>query len=361
MTPELPDSISRRRLLGGAAATLGVAAAGGLDACTRYHPPQATGQAGSSPSPRSTSAGLLSAGPAGAPLPVIPANYNVKARRPQPTPGKIQLGAFLQLQNMTTQQALTLRYAQTGRKLATQQWFYEFPDDFSTTYHTSEDATLCYAWYGTSYASILSGRYDSRFALNAKRLASYGHPMFMRFAWEMNGNWYAHGGARNGKNPANFVKVWRHIYEIFQNNGADNVGWMWSPYFKSAPSDPWNDISNYYPGDEYVDWVGVSAYFRRSQDTPEELFDGIYRTYAARKPIIIAETGIAAMDPAVMVGRLQTFSDYIQQRPGIASILWFDSDRHIDSAGAQVDLRIDINPQMAAAYRTMAQLPIFNT
>ncbi len=350
----MTSPLSRRRLLTGA---LGLAAAGGLDACTRYHPP--------APKPGSSAATAAAAAPApkstAVPLPTIPASYNVIATRPQPVPGKILLGSFLQLDGMTTAQALNYRHQQLGRYPAVQQWFYNLGNNFNSKYNATAGATQCYAWYGPKYAQILDGSWDDRFAQHAKTLAHYGHPIFLRWSWEMNGDWYPHGGYNNNKSPANFVKAWRRLYDIFQHNGATNVGFMWSPYFKSSPNQTWNAIDKYYPGDDYVDWVGVSAYFRRSEDTPEELFDGIYRTYAARKPIIIAETGIAKTDPAAMVGRLQTFSDYLQKRPGIASVLWFDSNIHVDSAGANVDLRIDANPQMEAAFKQMISLPIFDT
>jgi len=356
--------VSRRGLLTGA---LGLAAAGSLASCTRYHPPTPTPVAAPAGSPSSGDGGNV---PVKEPaLPTIPNRYEVIATRPQPIMDRIELGSFLQLkktllgtQVLTTAQAEALRRKQLGVGPKIVHWFYRFDDPFPDTYQLDvPGATLCYSWFGTAYDRILSGRYDERIADNARRLASYGHPMFLRFMWEMNGNWYLHSGPRNGNSPAKFIKTWRYVYDIFQKHGADNVGWVWSPYTRSDPVAKWNTLEAYYPGDDYVDWVGVSGYFKRSEDTPEELFDEIYRHYTARKPMMITETGIARMDPAVMVGRLKTLPPYLDQRPGICAILWFDTNVHVNGQNQHVDLRIDINKPLLAAYKSMAHLPMFVT
>lgn len=354
------SAISRRLLLTGGAAALGLAGAETLTACTRYHPVAASAgsaaTAGGSGSPSSGSSASHEA------LPPVPAHYAIAPSRPQPVPGKTEMGAFLQLKNMSVNQAVALRRQQLGRSYAVQQWFYQFNDTFAQEYSTSQGAaTLAYSWFGTTYNDILAGKWDQHFITNAQRLAGYGKPIFMRFAWEMNGHWYKHSGARNGNNPAKFIKTWRYVYEIFQKHGATNVGWVWSPYYRSDPAASWNAIENYYPGDAYVDWVGVSGYFTVPQQTPESIFDPVYMMYAGKKPIMIAEIGIVKMDPRVMAGRLESFADYVERRPGIASVVWFDTNVHVNYLGQHVDLRVDINPNLLAAYRTMGLSPHFST
>jgi hypothetical protein len=97
------------------------------------------------------------------------------------------------------------------------------------------------------------------------------------------------------------------------------------------------------------------------QQTPESIFDPVYMMYAGKKPIMIAEIGIVKMDPRVMAGRLQSFADYVERRPGIASVVWFDTNVHVNYLGQHVDLRVDINPNLLAAYRTMGLSPHFST
>jgi mannan endo-1,4-beta-mannosidase len=81
----------------------------------------------------------------------------------------------------------------------------------------------------------------------------------------MNGNWEKWSPANNGStpDPAAFVAAWRHVHDLFVQNGATNVVWVWCPNATDVPnatSAPWNHWTNYYPGDTYVDWVGIDGY-----------------------------------------------------------------------------------------------------
>ena len=67
---------------------------------------------------------------------------------------------------------------------------------------------------------------------------------------EMNGDWFWWGG----KDPATFIKVWRHMFDYFsQTKGLDNLLWVYGPNHGKK-------TATYYPGDAYVDLVGLDAY-----------------------------------------------------------------------------------------------------
>ena len=89
------------------------------------------------------------------------------------------------------------------------------------------------------------------------------------FGHEMNGYWYPWGFT--GTTAAQFVAAWRRIHGLFAAAGASNVIWVWNPNVISA--EPQLELSAYYPGDEYVDWVGVTGYFAA---TGADTFDGLY-------------------------------------------------------------------------------------
>jgi len=113
-------------------------------------------------------------------------------------------------------------------------------------------------------------------------------PIFLRFASEMNGAWMAYHG-----NPALYIEKWRLVHEVMEEE-APNVAMVWCPF-----AFPRRNIPDYYPGDEYVDWVGVNIYSvyyhnadRRQpahREDPRELLRYVYDLYADRKPIMIAE------------------------------------------------------------------------
>lgn len=154
---------------------------------------------------------------------------------------------------------------------------------------------------------VLNGSHDAyieQFALEAKE---YSDEVLIRFLHEFNGNWYLWGGKKNGAEnggPQKVVAVWKYVVDKFRAVGADNVKWIWNPHGPSIDivADKWNDIANYWPGDAYVDWIGMDAYNWYPKDPwggtrPYRDFDNCFRTlYDActelgDQPIMIAEFG----------------------------------------------------------------------
>ncbi len=73
-------------------------------------------------------------------------------------------------------------------------------------------------------------------------------------------NWYVWSGNKNGREnggPAKVVAVWKYVVDKFREAGADNVKWLWVPHGPSTDlsTEAWNQLSNYWPGDDYVDWI----------------------------------------------------------------------------------------------------------
>ncbi|MBV6458878.1 MAG: hypothetical protein HONBIEJF_02017 [Fimbriimonadaceae bacterium] len=125
-----------------------------------------------------------------------------------------------------------------------------------------------------------------------KDLAASGARVFLRFASEMNGPWVKYNG-----NPPLYVEKWRLLTTVIRRH-AKNVAMLWCPY-----TTPRSTILPYYPGDEWVDWVGINLYnvtyysmkwYQPGYDDhPIDLLTWIYRRYAERKPIMICEYGAA--------------------------------------------------------------------
>lgn len=67
---------------------------------------------------------------------------------------------------------------------------------------------------------------------------------------EMNGDWFWW----SGKDPDAFVRVWRHMFAYFSvTKDLDNLLWVYSPNHG-------DNTASYYPGDRFVDVVGLDAY-----------------------------------------------------------------------------------------------------
>ncbi len=105
--------------------------------------------------------------------------------------------------------------------------------------------------------SIIDGTHDAYIRLWATGARDWGHPFFLRFDHEMNGDWYPWSEKRNGNTAGQYVAAWRHVHDIFEQVGATNVTWVWAPNTEYTGSIA---LEGLYPGDAYVDWVAIDGY-----------------------------------------------------------------------------------------------------
>lgn len=203
---------------------------------------------------------------------------------------------------------------------------------------------------------IISGEDDAYIRSWARGVADLGFPVVIRLAHEMNGYWYPWCESVNGNAPGDYVKMWRHVHDLFTMAGAFNAIWMWSPNVDYAGS---QDLASLYPGDEYVDWVGLSGYYGTGGQVDYRSFDQIFGGTLKRiptitsRPIVIAETG-ATNATGRRVDWIQDLFRGIARHPEIVGVTWFEVDH-------EVDWRIAGVPDAAAAFRAGASTPRFDT
>ena len=182
-------------------------------------------------------------------------------------------------------------------------------------------------------SDVIEGRYDEYIARFAGEAKAWGNPFFLRFNWEMNGDWFPWAEGVNGNAPGQYVAAWRHVHDIFATVGATNVSWVWCPYVDPAGS--LQGTSSLYPGDAYVDWTGLDGYnwgtnptsprgwksfdqlFSRSYD---EITDGI----APSKPMMLAEFGSSEYGGSKADWIRDALARVPVEYPQIRSLLWFD-------------------------------------
>lgn len=137
---------------------------------------------------------------------------------------------------------------------------------------------------GNDLFRVLDGYYDEFLHAYASDVASFNHPVLFRFANEMNGDWCEYSGYRMSLDTELYRKMYKYVYGIFQQHNADNVIWVWNPNGKSFPDFNWNSEYMYYPGDEYVDVLGLTLYntgtFYEGEKWQEfdELYKPLYET-----------------------------------------------------------------------------------
>ena len=105
---------------------------------------------------------------------------------------------------------------------------------------------------------MIEGHHDAYIREFAEAAKAWGHPFFLRFNWEMNGNWFPWSEGVNGNQPGEYVAAWRHVHDIFTQVGATNATWVWCP--NVDPASKLHDLASLYPGDAYVDWTGLDGY-----------------------------------------------------------------------------------------------------
>jgi hypothetical protein len=261
--------------------------------------------------------------------------------------------------------------ATLGRKLAVSHNFYGWTDDYTSWARSAVGSgyiplVTWEAWtngVGVSLDDIVAGVHDSMIRNRAQSSASIGQKFFLRWGHEMNGNWYPWDGSHNGANAAataKYIAAYRHIHDVFVNAGATNVLWVFCPNVDSVPGDAWNQWSNYYPGDAYVDWMGFDGYNWGTVQTGSSwraftsIAGTIYAGLAAKaKPIMIAETASTEQggDKAAWIaGILPALKT---SYPAINAFVWFHMNK-------ETDWRVDSSAAARTAFVTMARDAYFN-
>jgi hypothetical protein len=264
---------------------------------------------------------------------------NVRPPLPTPTPVGLQtpsgnaiyLGIYAAASHSTSD--ITTLEGQIGRKFAMDMHYDTWTTNFPATDEAGDVAAgrlPINSWNcSPTNAQIAAGDADLLIQTRGLALKSYGRPVFLRYLWDMNAPTATHlrGGCYDpGTDNADgtfssieFVAAWQRMHTIFATEHVTNVIWVWSPSAATGTADP----TPYYPGDAYVDWVGVDAYDTTGQGF-SPTFASIYPTLARfNKPILVGETGeIQSAQPAFFAQAgpaLQT------QFPMIRGIVYYDA------------------------------------
>jgi hypothetical protein len=211
-------------------------------------------------------------------------------------------------------------------------------------------------------SDVIAGTYDSYIREFAEAARRWGHPFFLRFDWEMNGNWFPWSEGVNGNQPGELVAAWRHVHDIFTAVGADEVTWVWCP--NVDPEGTLHDLASLSPGDGYVDWTGLDGYnWGTNPANPDRWrsFDELYSaTYhriteaiAPQKPMLIGEMG-STEDGGSKANWIEEALNAIPvDYPEIHGMLWFDT---YDDG---MDWPIETSESSAGAFADAIQSPAY--
>ncbi|MEW1807352.1 glycosyl hydrolase [Pseudarthrobacter sp. NPDC080039] len=184
-------------------------------------------------------------------------------------------------------------------------------------------------------ARITAGDFDAYITQWGQSFAAWGQPVMLRFAHEMNGNWYPWAEGVNGNQPGDYVAAWRHVHDVVAATGATNVQWVWSP---NVPYWGSTDLAGLFPGAGYVDIVALDGYNWGTSQTwsswvsPVDLFaPGIsqLRSLAPGKPVLIAETASSELGGSKATWNTDLVS-YLAAQSDVMGFVWFDMQKETD-------------------------------
>jgi hypothetical protein len=222
---------------------------------------------------------------------------------------------------------------------------------------------------------ILAGDFDADLRTWGRAARQSGIPILAEFGTEMNGDWFSWNGSWNGgpatsgygdpglaDGPERFRDAYRHIITVIRQAGGTNVAWVFHVNDADYPAVGWNAFENYYPGPDYITWLGVSVYGAQTpQDTEWPRFrtdlDAVYprlTALAPGMPIVLAEFGVASGNP---LGNQAAWADSAlvdllgHRWPAVIGCSWWNEGWPNDDVPAHAtSMRLQENPPLAAAF-----------
>ena len=230
-----------------------------------------------------------------------------------------------------------------------------------------------------SLVNILAGQWDAYIDMWAREAKAFHEPLLVAFGIEMNGNWFPWSGwfYGNGKvfpntdpplyeGPELYKKAYRYVVDRVRAQGVKNIDWVFHVNNASMPNEPWNRMANYYPGDNYVDWLGLSAYGKLFPGPWWIRFEDLTPSFAEvcdlhpTKPFILAEWGIGEFPKN---GNKAEWLNSAFKRLGTefprlkAAVFWHERWQNDDLSYS--NLRVNSSTEALEAYRNGIAAPFW--
>ena len=192
-------------------------------------------------------------------------------------------------------------------------------------------------------SKIATGKYDLYLRTYADSVRDFGHAVVIGFGHEMNAPRYPWGYGH--VRPAVFIAAWRHIVTVFHDEGADNVTWLWTVNQDAPGTGP---VRDWWPGANYVTWVGIDGYYYHPTDTFGTVFGPTisHVRLLTDKPILLSETAVGP-SPRQFAEIGDLFLG--MRRYKTLGLVWFDIAQ--DDGILHQDWRVERNSSVGTAVR----------
>lgn len=283
---------------------------------------------------------------------------------------EVEIGAYMGT-SPPTKEAINDFEAMVGRDLSSVLWYEGWNPIYRPTFNTSflEENVRYHDGYDTnttlhislgpwvSLTDITSGVHDDYLQNYASSAMQWGGEIRLRFAHEMiqDDDPSTYGWYPWQDNPQEYKAAFQHVYNIFkQDVGADNVKFVWSPNHTVSDTAV---LEKYYPGQQYVDWIGIDGYNwgYYTDNEPwgywasfDDIFYDIYQAIIQNpdifgdKPIMLGE--FACSEGALKAEWiLEAFQKIKEEYQEIEAFYWFNVDK-------ERDWRVESSPEALSAF-----------
>jgi hypothetical protein len=222
---------------------------------------------------------------------------------------------------------------------------------------------------------IIDGGFDDALRAWADAARETNIPILIEFGTEVNDSWGTWNARWNGADqtagygdPAypdgaeRFRDAYRHLVTLFRQQGATNVTWFFHAD-SYQQSEWWNRVPLYYPGDGYVDWLGISVYGNLFPNVPIWPFaakldsSAVYAdlTTMSKRPAAIVEMGVVDNASGGKTRWIRLAFEAIRSGrfPRLRAATWWNM------RSGTTDTRIDSSPAALAAFRDAVADPFF--
>lgn len=259
------------------------------------------------------------------------------------TSSNLKIGAWVGTQ--PTESAINSFQEIQGKKLDIVHQFINWSTNFSWIKPYADavyknGSTLMITWEPWEYTTvdINNGKADTYITNMAKDMKSYGKEIWLRPLHEANGNWYpwAIGHPNKVNTNQTYIAAFRHIVNIFRDNGVTNVKWVHNVNCSNVGDG--TSFMGYYPGDNYVDYTSIDGYnWGTTQDwgsvwqTFDQIFAQPYNAIKSiNKPIIIAEFASTEIGGDKAKWITETYNTIRTSYNKVFAAVWFHENKETD-------------------------------
>lgn len=171
---------------------------------------------------------------------------------------------------------------------------------------------------GSLCKEVSVGEYDSQINFFVEVLKKIKNPCFVRIGFEFD--------AKGKYNPKDFIDAWMHIVKLIRKNKAENIATVWC----ACPYNGTEDVEQFYPGDEYVDWFGVDVFSAKYFNNYKPIEDFLKLAESHKKPVMVGESSPAKT--GVDKGKeswdewFEPYFEWIKSHPIIKAFCYIDWD-----------------------------------